>query len=58
MDPVYYELVTPTPLDEVREHYRRQWYFFRRLDKLEAEVRHMRVQLAEKPRTSLATVAE
>ena len=58
MDPVLYDLMTP-PVDELSEHYRRQWHLFRKLDRLEAEVRHMKLQLAERPRrTNLLSVSE
>ena len=58
MDHVLYDLMSP-PVDEVAEHYRRQWHMCRKLDRLEAEVRHMKVQLAEKPRRSnLLSISE
>ncbi|HMS57605.1 MAG TPA: hypothetical protein PKA49_02030 [Tepidiformaceae bacterium] len=58
MDNVLYDLMIP-PVDEVAEHYRRQWHMFRKLDRLEAEVRHMKVQPAEKPRRSnLLSISE
>ena len=49
MDNVLYDLMIP-PVDEVAEHYRRQWHMFRKLDRLEAEVRPMKVRLPENPR--------